>query len=267
MLQKIASIDMELSGLPARAPSGSPTPRPDARSARRTAREAKQVAEVSDRFVLISVNIFFHQKGAEKDGREKPMMAIKIDINDIVKKEDEEFVETEDLRAENSRLRRSLEVAKHEAGIFKAANITLRNKVKSKQEEVEGLEERVARLEEGQKAGNGPKMMAAGWQAKRKRSNVEKPYPCTNIDCGKRFTMLHSMLHHLRVAHLQERPFLCPAVECGKRFRHRQQVVDHGRVAHGNTQLSCKVAGCNEAFFYRMALSRHSRKMHRGIKA
>jgi hypothetical protein len=56
-------------------------------------------------------------------------------------------------------------------------------------------------------------------------------------------------------------------VKCGKRFRYRQQVEDHGRAAHGNTQLSCKVAGCDNTFSYSMALSRHGRKLHGGTKS
>jgi hypothetical protein len=202
-----------------------------------------------------------HQVPREVVGpdEEEPVV-VKKEEEDSVAKQREENVE---LRAENARLRRSLEVAKHEAGIFKTANVQLSNKVKSKQEEVEGLEERVAKLEEGQKAEEGPKMM----QGKRKRSNEEKPFSCNNINCGKRFTTRHIMLHHLRVTHLEERPFLCPAVKCGKRFRYRQQVEDHGRAAHGNTQLSCKVAGCDDTFSYSMALSRHVRKLHGGTKS
>lgn len=58
----------------------------------------------------------------------------------------------------------------------------------------------------------------------------EKPYVCTVMGCGKRFTEYSSLYKH-HVVHTHAKPYTCS--RCGKTYRQTSTLAMHKRTTHG----------------------------------
>lgn len=84
----------------------------------------------------------------------------------------------------------------------------------------------------------------------------EKPYPCPNTDCNRRFFSSGHAKHHDLVDHKHERPFPCPDPQCDLAFHSEQKQTYHYIAIHSTLKPhSCP--DCGAAYNNPGTLSRH----------
>ncbi|XP_014882505.1 gastrula zinc finger protein XlCGF26.1-like, partial [Poecilia latipinna] len=88
--------------------------------------------------------------------------------------------------------------------------------------------------------------------AEAENQNQERRRPFSCETCGKRFTAIYTLNHHIRT-HTGEKPFSC--VNCGKSFSLKQLLTRHKMIHTGEKPFSC--VNCGKSFSLKQDLTKH----------
>ncbi len=89
----------------------------------------------------------------------------------------------------------------------------------------------------------------------------QKPFVCSDRECGKAFSRKTNRDIHIRRIHEGEKPFACPETSCPKVFRYKMNLDCHFQTVHlGHTRASCPA--CALIFKYKGSRDKHMRNFH-----
>ena len=84
----------------------------------------------------------------------------------------------------------------------------------------------------------------------------EKPHPCPDPSCDKRFKQTSHLNHHIRTVHEKvERPRSHTCHECGKGFKSWLELEKHSKTHNGERPFRCEV--CQKGFIQKIHLQTH----------
>ena len=91
----------------------------------------------------------------------------------------------------------------------------------------------------------------------------ERPFECSELDCGKTFRREDHLRRHVQIAHKNERNYICTWEGCQKRFCDSAKLKTHMAVHEGREKFRCTgFEGCNEWFRKRETLRAHIAAVH-----
>ncbi|CAO3682687.1 unnamed protein product [Rhizopus stolonifer] len=86
-------------------------------------------------------------------------------------------------------------------------------------------------------------------------------YYCCWKDCARQqkpFTKRHKMHNHLRI-HTGERPFVCTEPDCGKKFSRPDSLTTHVKIHSNIRPYLCKYPNCDKAYYHLRSLRKHEK--------
>ncbi|CAO3640477.1 unnamed protein product [Mucor hiemalis] len=86
-------------------------------------------------------------------------------------------------------------------------------------------------------------------------------YYCCWKDCARQqkpFTKRHKMHNHLRT-HTGERPFVCTEPDCGKKFSRPDSLTTHAKIHSNIRPYLCNNPDCGKAYYHLRSLRKHER--------
>ncbi|KAI9280488.1 hypothetical protein BY458DRAFT_470117 [Sporodiniella umbellata] len=86
-------------------------------------------------------------------------------------------------------------------------------------------------------------------------------YYCCWKDCARQqkpFTKRHKMHNHLRI-HTGERPFVCTEPDCGKKFSRPDSLTTHVKIHSNIRPYTCKYPNCDKAYYHLRSLRKHEK--------
>lgn len=90
--------------------------------------------------------------------------------------------------------------------------------------------------------------------------DVEKPYICDWVNCGKRFRQKPHLEAHRNI-HTGRR-FVCDWPNCGKSFVRKYNLAEHQKLHSSVNSNMCTYPDCGKVFSSKYSLMRHQNAQH-----